>query len=93
MLEQAQMSSKVTLNVDTDVVLLTDTENAFNSVNRKVTLHNLKLICPIIAIDIINCYATPSRLFTVGGGKILPSEGTTQRYQQLLEHMHEAPYH
>ena len=87
------MSSKVTLNVHRDVVLLTDAENAFNSINRKVTLHNLKFICPIIAIDIINCYATPSRLFTVGGGKILPSEGTTQRYQQLLEHMHEAPYH
>ena len=77
------MSSKVTINVDTDVVLLTDAENAFNSINRKVTLHNLKFICPIIAIDIINCYATPSRLFTVGGGKILPSEGTTQCYQQL----------
>ena len=87
------MSSKVTLNVHRDVVLLTDAENAFNSINRKVTLHNLKFICPIIAIDIINCYATPSRLFTVGGEKILPSEGTTQRYQQLLEHMHEAPYH
>ena len=87
------MSSKVTLNVHRDVVFLTDAENAFNSINRKVTLHNLKFICPIIAIDIINCYATPSRLFTVGGGNILPSEGTTQRYQQLLEHMHEAPYH
>ena len=26
---------------------------------------------------IINCYATPSRLFIVGGGEILSSEGTT----------------
>ena len=32
----------------------------------------------MIAIYIINCYATPSRLFIAGGGKILSSEGTTQ---------------
>ena len=41
-------------------------------------LHNLKFICPIIATYIINCYETPSRLFIVGGGEILSSEGTTQ---------------
>ena len=54
------------LNVDTD---------AFKSIKRKVIL---QIICPIIATYIINCYATPSRLFVVGGGEILPSEGTTQ---------------
>ena len=68
----------MSLNVDTDAVLLIDAENAFNSINRKVMLHNLKFICPIIATYIINCYATPSRLFIVGGGEILSSEGTTQ---------------
>ena len=26
----------------------------------------------------MNCYASPSRLFIVGGGEILSSEGTTQ---------------
>ena len=36
-------------NVDTDA------ENAFNSINRKVMLHNLKFICPIIATYIIIC--------------------------------------
>ena len=41
-------------------------------------LHNLEFIYPIIATYIINCCATPSRLFTVGGGEILSSEGTTQ---------------
>ena len=41
-------------------------------------LHNLKFICPIIATYIINCYATPSRLFIVAGGEIFSSEGTTQ---------------
>ena len=41
-------------------------------------LHNLKFICPIIATSIINCYASLSRLFTVGVEEILSSEGTTQ---------------
>ena len=59
----------MSLNVDTD---------AFNSINRKAMLHNLKFICPIIATYIINCYAKPSRLFIAGGGEILSSEGTTQ---------------
>ena len=68
----------MSLNVDRDTVLLIDAENAFNSINRKIMLHNLKFICPIIATYIINCYATPSRLFIVNGGEILTSEGTTQ---------------
>ena len=41
-------------------------------------LHNLKFICPIIATYIINCYATPSRLFIVGGGELLSKKETTQ---------------
>ena len=64
----------MSLNVDTNVVLLIDAENAFNSINRKVMLHNLKFIYPIIATSIINCYATPSRSFIVGVGEILSSE-------------------
>ena len=59
-----------------NAVLLIDAENPFNSVNRKVMF--LKFICPIIATSIINCYATPSRLFIVGMGEILSSQGTTQ---------------
>ena len=66
------------LNVDTNAVLLIDAENAFNSINRKVMLNNLKFVCPIIATYIINCYATPSRLLIVGGGEILSSEGQAQ---------------
>ena len=66
------------LNVDVDAVLLIEAENAFNSINRKVMLHNLKFICPIIAIYIINCYSTPSSLFIFVGGEILSSEGRIQ---------------
>ena len=66
------------MTVNESNLLLTDAENAFNSVNRKVMLRNLKFIYPIIATCIINCYATTSRLFIVGGGEILSSERTTQ---------------
>ena len=41
-------------------------------------LRNLKFICLIIATSILDCYATPSRLFIVGVGDILSSEETTQ---------------
>ena len=68
-----------------------DAENAFNSINRKVMLHNLKFICPIIATYIINCYTTPLRLFVVAGREILSSEGTTQGDQ--THHMQYAFYH
>ena len=59
-------------DVDKDAVLLIDAENAFNSINYKVMLHNLKFICPIIATYIISYYATPSRLFIVGGERYFP---------------------
>ena len=75
----------MSINVDTDAVLLIDAENAFSSINRKVMLHNLKFICPIIATYIINCYATPSRLFAAGGGEIISSEGTTQGEPTAME--------
>ena len=67
----------MSLNSDTDAVLSIDAENKLNSINRKVMLHNLKFICPIIATYIIHCYATPSRLFNIGLGEILSSVGTT----------------
>ena len=39
----------MSLNVDTNAVLLVDAENALNSINCKVMLHNLKFICSVIA--------------------------------------------
>ena len=53
----------MSLNVDTKAVLLIDAEIAFHSLYRKVMLHNLKFICPIIATYTIISYATPPRLF------------------------------
>ena len=63
---------------DTEAVLMIDASNAFNSVNRNVFLHNVKIICPEIATFVTNCYALPSRLFIIGGKEILSAEGTTQ---------------
>ena len=35
---------------DTDAVLLIDASNAFNALNRAAALHNIRILCPIIAI-------------------------------------------
>ena len=63
---------------DTQAILIVDAANAFNSVNRNVFLHNIKVICPEISIFVANCYSTPSRLFIIGGVEISSAEGTTQ---------------
>ena len=63
---------------DTEAVLLIDAENPFNSINRKVMLHNLNFICPIITAYVTNCYITPARLFLISGREILSIEETTQ---------------
>ena len=61
-----------------EAVPIIDAENAFSSINRKVILHGMKFLCPLISTSIFNCYAAPVRLFSFGGGEILSKEGTTQ---------------
>ena len=70
-------------DVNTDAVLLSDSENTFNSINHKLMLHNLKFICPIIATYKTNCYVTTSRLFIVGGGEYFLVRGQLKATQQL----------
>ena len=62
-----------------EAVLLVDAEKAFNSINRKVFLHNIYILCPAISTFVTNCYATPARLFVIGGSEIKSNEGATQR--------------
>ena len=58
-------------NGDAEAAPLIDAENAFNSINRKVMLHNMNFICLIITTYITNCYITLARLFIIGGGEVL----------------------
>jgi len=62
----------------TEAVLLVDAENAFNSINRNVMLHNISISCPIISTYVSNCYQLNARLFIIGGKEIISQEGTTQ---------------
>ena len=61
----------------TEAILLVDATNAFNALNRQVALHNIRRLCPPIAIILINSYRSPSDLL-VDGDVILSQEGTTQ---------------
>ena len=58
--------------------MLEDASNVFNSVNRNVFLHNVKVICQPISTFVKNCYQAPSCLFVIGGVELKSSEGTTQ---------------
>ena len=63
---------------DTHGIIQVDANNAFNTINRKVFLHNIQVICPEISTFFRNCYLKPARLFVVGGIEIKSEEGTTQ---------------
>ena len=59
---------------DTEEILIVDAANAFNSLNRKATLHNMKFICPALATILTNTYQSQTRMFVSGGGEVLLSE-------------------
>ena len=63
---------------DTEAVLLVDATNAFNSLNRKIALHNIRSLCPALSTILINTYRSDSDLFVDGRDVIHSSEGTTQ---------------
>ena len=59
-------------------VLLINASNAFNELNRAAALHNILVLCPIIAIYAINTYRQVARLFVIDGKETVSAEGTTQ---------------
>ena len=63
---------------ETQGVIQVDANNAFNTINRGVLLHNIRVLCPELATFANNCYTEPARLFVTGGLEIPLSEGTTQ---------------
>ena len=62
---------------DTEAMILIDATNAFNRLNRQVTLVNSEVICPALSPILINTYRNNSWLF-VDGQCMLSKEGTTQ---------------
>lgn len=65
----------------TEAILLVDAENAFNNLNRKAALHNIKQLCPPFHQYLQNTYQKPARLIIStanGHDSLLSEEGSTQ---------------
>ncbi len=66
---------------DSECILLVDAENAFNNLNRKTALENIKEICPTFYRYLHNTYQKPSKLIINDNNKveiIYSNEGGTQ---------------
>ena len=67
---------------DSEAIILVDAENAFNNLNRKAALHNIRELCPPFYQYLHNTYQKPANLIISGeAGKyetILSEEGSTQ---------------
>ena len=68
---------KLFQNGGTEAVLLVDADNAFNSLNRNVALHNIQFVCPPLATTLINTYRSPTELF-IENEVMWSREGVTQ---------------
>ena len=58
--------------------MLVDADNAFNSTNPKIHLHDVEYLCPATSTYLYNCYIISIRLFIIGGRKI-KSQGETAK--------------
>jgi len=63
---------------NSECLLLVDADNAFNKLNRKVSLENIKRLCPSMYTNLHNSYNTPAMLYLENGNHILSQEGVTQ---------------
>ncbi len=66
---------------ETEAVLMVDAENAFNNLNRKAALQNIKELCPLFHQYLQNTYQKSAKLVIPGEDKyeiIYSEEGTTQ---------------
>ena len=63
---------------NSECLLLVDADNAFNKLNRKVSLENIKRLRPPMYTYLHNSYNTPARLYLENGDHILSQEGVTQ---------------
>lgn len=63
---------------DTNFAPLVDASNEFNSLNRAVTVHNTRILCPSVSTCAINTYSEPMILFVMVGKERTSAEGITQ---------------
>jgi len=50
---------------NSECLLLMDADNAFNKFNRKVSLENIRRLCPPMYTYLHNSYNTPAMLFSI----------------------------
>ena len=62
---------------ENEAILLIDSKNAFNVLNRRTALENVKALCLSLHVALQNSYSYPSHLY-IGKSTILSQEGTTQ---------------
>ena len=74
MLAAIHATEQVFADEDTEAMILVD---AFNCLNRQVTLLRCGTVCPALSHILINTYCNNSQLFA-DGQCILSKEGTTQ---------------
>ena len=63
---------------NSECLLLVDADNAFNKLNRKVSLENTKRLCPPMYTYLHNIYNTPAMLYLKNGDHMLSQEDVTQ---------------
>ena len=66
-----------------EAVLMVDASNAFNTLNRRATIQNIKVKCPIFAKYVENTFKEPAKLYvsdkkTTRSQVIVSDEGTIQ---------------
>ena len=73
-----QYKISIFIEDDSDAILLVGAGNPFNRINRNVTLHNFRNICPLIAAYALNPYSRGDRLFISRGEEITSPESSTK---------------
>ena len=61
---------------ENEAILLIDAKNAFNVLNRRTALENVKALCPSLHVALQNSYSHSSHLY-ISKSTILSQEGTT----------------
>ena len=69
---------------DAEAVIMVDATNAFNLLNRRVLLQNVRITCPTLNLFTQNTYSKASRVFVSGGEEISSDEGVTQGYAMAM---------